>query len=212
MPVYQLNYINNQCGYLVWYIEESEEELLSNLSLNVEQQAIYSSFLHPKRRLEWLASRLAYRELCIYMKIPYIPICKDQNERPYLPDSKTYISISHCFPFAVTAISQQAPIGIDIQIPNYKLQAIKEKYLNELEIENSKQDLEKLCICWCAKEAIYKVYGYRALSFQAIKLAPFEKQKQGAISAQVLNKDHYAVNYQLCSELRYVLAWCRKVN
>lgn len=208
MPLYQLNYINNQYGYLVWHIEESEEELLAKLSL--EEQAVYSSFLHPKKRLEWLASRLAYQELCNYIQAPYIPIGKDQNGRPYLVDSNVHISISHCFPFAVAAISQQTPIGIDIQIPNYKLKVIKEKYFNKSEIENSNQDLEKLCICWCAKEAIYKAYGHKALSFQAINLAPFEKQKQGTIHAYVLATHHYIVEYQVNS--CYVLAWCQMSN
>ncbi|MHB9147827.1 MAG: 4'-phosphopantetheinyl transferase family protein [Candidatus Amoebophilus sp.] len=206
MPIYQLNYTTKQHGYLVWYIEESEEELLRELRLNVEEQATYSNFLNPKRRLEWLASRLAYQKLCTHMQIPCLTVYKDHNGRPYLTDDKIHISLSHCFPFAVAAINQQSPIGIDIQIPNYKLEVIKEKYLNRLEIENSKQDLEKLCICWCAKEAIFKAYGYKALSFQSINLAPFNKKKQGTIHVQVLAKHDYIVHYYI--DPNYVLAWC----
>jgi phosphopantetheinyl transferase len=206
MPVYKLNYTNNPYGYLVWYIKESEEELLSKIRLSLEEQAMYSSLGHFKKRLEWLASRIAYQSLCAHLQIPSIPICKDQNGRPYLAGSKTHISISHCFPFAVVAMGQCTSVGIDIQIPNYKLETTKEKYLSKLEIENSNQDLEKLCICWCAKEAIYKAYGHKGLSLQSINLAPFKKLKRGIIPAKVLSRYHYTVHY--CIDFNYILAWC----
>lgn len=207
MPIYQLNHIDIGRSYLIWYIAESEKTLFNNFNPALAETDIYVNYRQYKKRLEQFTTRLAYKTLCHANNIPYSPILKDKNGRPYLVDEKVHISLSHCFPFAVAAISQGTPIGIDLQIPNYKLQAVQKAYLAKSEMEDSRQDLVKLCIYWCAKEAIYKAHGHKSLSFQSIYIEPFEKKQQGTIHAHVLSHYAYTVDYYL--DLSYVLAWCQ---
>ncbi|HTK21920.1 MAG TPA: 4'-phosphopantetheinyl transferase superfamily protein, partial [Mucilaginibacter sp.] len=59
--------------------------------------------------------------------------------------------------------------------------------------------VEQLYVCWCAKEAVYKCYGQKEVSFaDNISLEPFNFAQQGHLMAH-LNKDavskDYKVNY-----------------
>jgi phosphopantetheinyl transferase len=209
MPIHEVNHLNTQQAYLVWNIKESEEELLTQFKPTLTKAEL-STFKNNKRRLEWLASRIAYKKLCQQLDIPCNSILKDGNGRPYPSNKNHYISLSHCFPYAVAALSQHTPIGIDIQIPHIKLQFVQEKYLNKSEIEEIHQDLEKLCIYWCAKEAIYKAHHQNGLSFRAISIKSFEKAKQGTTYAQIRDRHTYLVNYYL--ESPYTLVWCQMIS
>ena len=209
MPTHQLNHISSSQAYLIWHIQESEQELFNKLAPNPAEVALYDHFKHPKRRLEWLAARLAYQLLCKEMNLPYSLILKEASGRPYLASGKVHVSLSHCFPFVVAAISQNAPIGIDIQLPDPALESVgvQRRFLNNVEIKDSGQDIEKLCIYWSAKEAIYKAHGQQELSAQSISIQAFEKSNQGEIYAQALDKYPYQVHY--CINPNYILAWCQ---
>lgn len=207
MSIQQLKYISSNQGYLVWEIQESEAELLNSYTRMPEESELYEGVKHPRRKLEWLSARIAYQLLCSKMDIAYSPILKDVNGRPYLANEKLHVSISHSFPYVTIGISQYKQIGIDIQVPTPKLEVIQSKFLNKKELENANGDLIKLCICWCAKEAVYKAYGKKGLSFLEININCFNKNMQGSIYAQLPGKDTYLIHYWVTSS--YVLAWCQ---
>lgn len=207
MPVHQLKYISSNQAYLIWKIQESETELLNTYARMPEENKLYEGITHPRKRLEWLSARIAYQLLCSEMDIAYSPILKDINGRPYLANEKLHVSISHSFPYVTIGISHYKRIGIDIQVPTPKLKAIKSKFLNKKELENTNGDLIKLCIYWCAKEAVYKAYGKKGLSFLEININSFNKSTQGSIYAQLPGKDTYLIHYWVISS--YVLAWCQ---
>ena len=190
-------------------MQESEQELFNKLAPTPAEVRLYDHFKHPKRRLEWLATRLAYQLLCKEMSLPHSPILKEVTGRPYLGTDKIHISLSHCFPFVVAIISQNSPIGIDIQLPVPALGSIsvQKRYLNNIEIKDSGQDIDKLCIYWSAKEAIYKAHGQQKLSAQSISIQAFKKSNQGIIYAQVLGKYLYQIHYYIHPS--YILAWCQ---
>ena len=206
MPIHELHHLSSKQAYLIWDIQESEAELFNKLNPSLTEIQLYNQFKHLKRRLEWLATRLAYQLLCHEMNISYSSILKDINGRPYPANQKAYVSLSHSFPYVVAAISVDIPVGIDIQIPNMKLQLIQKKYLSKSEMVDASQDVEKLSVYWCTKEAIYKVHGKKTLSLQAITIKPFEKSSHGTIYVQVLERHHYQVDYSITPT--YTLAGC----
>jgi len=202
-----VNRIDAHTAYLLWLIDESVEELLGRLALTDLEQLAYSQLTHPGRRLAWLAARVALQELGQEFNCPYTGVHKDTWGRPYLAGSKFYVSLSHCFPYALAAIAKQAPIGIDIQWPHKKLQKVQAKFLNGREIKDSAHDVEKLGIYWCAKEAIYKAYGGVGVSLrQDISIEPFVKNSQGTVQGRVASK-RYEVHYSFYRG--HVLAWCQ---
>ena len=120
-------------------------------------------------------------------------------------DSPLHISLAHSSDYALVAFSEQYPIGIDIQWPCQKLLHVKRKFLNDNESQQSGSDLEKLCIYWCAKEALYKMQGGRGLSLKDdICIEEFVKKKRGTVRGTV-RKQLFAVHYRFYSG--YVLAW-----
>jgi 4'-phosphopantetheinyl transferase EntD len=209
MPLDELVAINDNLAYAIWHIQESEEALLQELHANPVDSALYTTFRHPIKRIEWLAARLAYQRLCQEMDIPYEPIRKGLYDRPYIGDGHMHMSLSHCFPFAGAALSKHTPVGIDIEITSPKLINVQSKYLTPIEIADSNQDLEKLCIYWCAKEAVYKAYThvhYSSLLF--IQIEPFSKALRGSLIGHTPSGHHYLIHYQITA--RYILAWCKE--
>ena len=203
MSIHKLYHLDMHTAYLIWYIEEKEEEFIRILNPNEP----FLSIQHTVKRLEFLASRIAYQQLCKEMALPYNPLLKDNIGKPYIANSTACISISHCYPFAVVAISMHSPIGIDIQIPNDKLRIVQEKYLNASELQAVNQDMDKLCLYWCAKEAIYKAEHRETLSFSKIEIMPFIKQEKGTLLGNYLGRYRYSVCYNL--ESAYTICWCQ---
>lgn len=121
--------------------------------------------LHPKKRLEFLASRQLIQRLCEAQQIAYHGIEKDAYGKPHLLQSDYQLSISHSYPMVACAIHPTAPCGIDIESTRPQLAKIKHKFLNSTELERCGSDLHQLCIHWSAKEALYKIHGRKRLSF-----------------------------------------------
>lgn len=209
MPLEELVAIHNNQAYAIWHIQESESTLLEQLQIKSADTRLYTTFRDAIKRREWLAARLVYQQLCQEVQMPYLPIHKGLYGRPYLADVHAHISLSHCFPFAGVILSKHIPVGIDIQIPTPQLLAIQSKYLTLAEIADSKQDIEKLCIYWCAKEAIYKAYThahYPSLSFSHIE--SFSKSSAGQLIGKTPSGHQYVVHYRITPS--YVLAWCEE--
>lgn len=146
----------------VWNIEESEMELAKEVSkTDLEKIKGY----HPKKRQEFLATRQLMSAMCKQEGIQYDGIRKDEFGKPHLIDSPFHISVSHAYPMVACMINKTAPCGIDIEKPRPQLNRIKKKFLNDIELERCGDDLDLLCLHWCAKEALYKIYGRKQLIF-----------------------------------------------
>jgi 4'-phosphopantetheinyl transferase len=210
MPLCSFTKISKYGAYLLWHIDEPEEVLLRDSELSTLTQIAYREIMHPRKRRECLAARLALKKLLAQLGHEYTELQKDPWGRPYLASSSLHLSIAHCYPFAFAAVDQQHAIGIDIQLPCKKLQSVKEKFLNEEEIQDSGNDLEKLCIYWCAKEAVYKAHGGQAVSLKhGISIRAFTKRDQGAIWGHIETK-RFVVYYSFYEG--YVLAWSREAG
>jgi 4'-phosphopantetheinyl transferase len=207
MPLQQLIRLNSDQAYGIWHIQETEEELAANLQPALAAGAAYSSFKHPQKRLEWLATRVAYQQVCQALQTPCMGILKTPNGRPYLANNYGYVSLSHCFPFAAVMVSMSTPVGIDIQIAYPKLAVVQAKYLSYSERIVSNQDLEKLGIYWAAKEAIYKNHVISPLSLSQIRITTFAKAASGIVQGYVPSQHNYTVHYQATPA--YILAWSR---
>jgi len=186
MPPCNFTKISNHSAQLLWHITEPEEVLLRESELSALEQTAYQKIAHPRKKREWLAARLALKKLLSKLGHEYTDLRKDAWGRPHLTDSSLYLSIAHNFPFAFAAVDQQNSIGIDIQLPCQKLQNVKEKFLDHEEIKDSGNNLEKLCIYWCAKEAVYKSQGGLNLSLKHdIRISTFTKRDQGTLWGKI---------------------------
>ena len=163
----------NNYDYIIWHINESEEELRTQLE-HPEYYADKVKNLKPgsKRMMEVLAVRCALKVLFNgeEQQVRY-----DEYGAPALSDG-TCISISHTSEYAAVCVSPH-PVGIDIERIGNRVQRVVSKFLKEeelvvLQMETNQPDLATITpfhgdmltlalhLAWSAKEAIYKVLGH----------------------------------------------------
>lgn len=189
MPLHKIEVINEDCIWGIWQITEPIEQLLNILQANTYDLGYLDSVTHEGKRLESLAVRVLAQRLLSYWQITYKGIIKDIHDKPYLADCPYHISVSHTYGYAVVIIHRLFKVGIDIEFVKEKLIKVAPKYLSTVELRNAQDDLEKLCIYWCAKEVLYKKNGMKFLSLKdEIFIYPFTKQFSGIIRGEILKQ------------------------
>jgi phosphopantetheinyl transferase len=157
--------IDEHTLYAIWKISESVEELRSAIRLREVEETLYHSFVAESRKKQWLAYRLLIREL---LKPDEFPVEYDASGKPFLAGSDFHISVTHTDDLAAVIISRHARVGIDIEKIKLRIEKVREKFLNPEESASigKERGLEQLTLAWCAKEALYKLYGRRNLDFR----------------------------------------------
>ena len=199
MPLLLSKQIDEQSAYAVWNIQETFLELPY---LSPEP---FPAELNPVRQAEWIVGRILVKSLCEKFDIKFDGISKEANGKPYLDGKDGHISISHSFPIAAAMIHLNKPCGIDMERPRDKHDYAKMKYLHSSEM-TYKDDLQKLCTIWCAKEVIYKIFGRKFLSLKDEIKVSFESES--IIKGEILKKDHestHQIHYEWVKE--YLLAF-----
>lgn len=200
MPLHTNKYINEHASLLIWKIEESVDWFLSQLLLDEDEQKKYTEFRTDQRRVHWLAYRHLLKN--IVGKGQSIRVRYDKNNKPYIDLRDHHISVSHSGDYATVIISKTFPVGVDIEKVSPRLHKVADKFLSQEEtgIDLNAMPADGLCLHWCAKEALYKLYGERNLDFREHMriLSPPQNLKgpfRGAI-----NKDGSEMVYELVSE------------
>lgn len=210
MALVHFEEINPESCWGIWKIDESEEQLLYQLNPGKTDQVHFDSIQHPRIRLESIASRMIVKELTERYNYEYQGIFKNKNGKPFLYNSPLHISYSHTEQFAAAIIHTEKPCGIDMEHIQEKMMRVSARFLSEKELQSTGNDLEKICIYWCAKEAMYKLYNLKDTEFKGnLKVSPFEKEKRGELEGVIhvgsfLSKTE--VQYQLFGEV--VVAFC----
>jgi len=163
MPLLQTIAINNHSKVLIWKITESLEEIESGIELT----------RNSKERLEGMKSEihqkgfLSVRQLLKEAGYTDDDLMYDGYGKPHLKDGR-FISITHSFIFSAIIISDEKPVGIDIEKRRDKIVKIAHKF-TPIEayksIANHDALVSKLTIVWGAKESLYKIYGKKKLLF-----------------------------------------------
>jgi 4'-phosphopantetheinyl transferase len=176
--------LDESTEFAIWKIEESAEELYAQLQLRDHEEKVLGGLNNGKRNLHWLSTRVLLRQLL--NTDDYIDCQVDEHGKPYLPDSPYHISFSHSYDYAAVMISKDKAVGIDIEIIKNKIERVKDKFLIKEEISflDDRHKIEHLYICWCAKEAVYKLQGKRNVSFKDdIRLHKFPYARAGNFPA-----------------------------
>ncbi|MBE7652144.1 4'-phosphopantetheinyl transferase family protein [Tenacibaculum finnmarkense] len=163
MPVHKTLTVNSNTNVLIWKIEESFEELSENITLNnrsINRLNSMKSDLHRK-------GFLSVRQLLKQANYTDNDLIYDEFGKPHLKDGK-FISITHSFIFSAIIISDDKPVGIDIEKQRDKIVKIAPKFTpieQYKSIANHDALVNKLTIVWGAKESLYKIYGKKKLHF-----------------------------------------------
>lgn len=181
--------VDDDTEFALWKIEEQADELYNQLQLDEQEKAYYERLKGGKRNLHWLGTRVLLRRM---LKTDEYIDCKvDAHGKPYLVSLPYHISLSHSFDYAAVMISKE-PVGIDIEQIKEKVERIAHKFLRkeELAFINDEYRVQELYVCWCVKEAVYKCYGQKEISFlDNIVLEPFRFEGHGLVKAHLTKGD-----------------------
>ncbi|MDO6742978.1 4'-phosphopantetheinyl transferase superfamily protein [Tenacibaculum soleae] len=163
MPVHKTLTVNETTKVLIWKIEESFEDLADGITLTQRSSDRLNNMKSDLHRRGFLSVRH------LLNKVGYTDadLVYDEFGKPHLKDGK-FISITHSFTFSGIIISDDKPVGIDIEKQRDKILKIAHKF-TPIEayksIANHDALVSKLTIVWGAKESLYKIYGKKKLLF-----------------------------------------------
>jgi 4'-phosphopantetheinyl transferase len=158
MPVFQVKNISKDINIGIWKITETEDELLKILIDKGFDKSTSYQTKNKQRLKQWLATRILLSEFFENTNITY-----DELGKPHL-NNGWFISISHSNEFVAINLNKNNHCGIDIEKITPKIERIKHKFLNPIDLQNV-TSLEKLTLYWGAKEALYKYYGRKEVLF-----------------------------------------------
>lgn len=197
MPLFEFEQTGNQCVWGVWHLEETEEELAFSAWEQCPEELI-----SQQKRLEWLAGRVLIKTLLEKIGLEYAGIMKDEFGKPFLKELPLHISLTHSYPYVAAQINQMHSVGIDLEQPKQKLLAIGPRVLSPTELTDAGNDVVKHCVYWCAKEALYKIFGKRGLHFaDQLNVEPFALNNSGTLKGVITVNDQKQ-NVNLIYQLR----------
>ena len=158
-------FIDESSLYAIWKITESVDELHGSIELKAREEELYRSFVAESRKKQWLAYRILIRKL---LEPQEFPVEYDEVGKPFLAGSHYHISVSHTGDLAAVIMSSKGKVGIDLEKIRPRIENVKDKFMNDYELGRLIQghELEQMTLTWCAKEALYKLYGIRTLDFR----------------------------------------------
>ncbi|MBQ19759.1 MAG: 4'-phosphopantetheinyl transferase superfamily protein [Vicingaceae bacterium] len=189
MPLFLIKKPNNHVDIAVWKISESQDELLEMLKDKVSEPDDAMTSSNQSKFSQRIAVRLLLAHFFDSFTLEY-----DDKGKPHLADQEdVHISISHANEFVAIAVNYQEPCGVDIEKISAKALRVKNKFMNEKELDLVAENEELATTMWSAKEALYKYYGRKEVIFDtdlsltnlsltecdfigSIKLNGFEKQ------------------------------------
>lgn len=183
----------------IWRIEESAEWFRSQLMLDEKEKELIDAIKHPQRKLHWLSSRVLIRTLMQTNR--FIHLESDLNGKPVIRNFPVELSLSHSADLSALLLSKKFKVGIDIEQMDHKVLRIQHKFVSEKELQwvSEEERVEQLYAIWCAKEAMYKLYGQKKLDFrQHLFVERFDYADSGLINGKILKGD-----YSLELKVRY---------
>ncbi|MBN2737374.1 MAG: 4'-phosphopantetheinyl transferase superfamily protein [Spirochaetales bacterium] len=161
---------NELCSYFLKAVKI--EVIAKNLEFYVSQLSnreneLFSSYRNQKRKMEWLAGRIALKALLkekFSTNNEAVEILKNPLGAPYINNNdKIWISISHSHNMAIVAAALY-PIGIDVEYLESQPRLSHQLFFNSEEtafFDTLKDDQKKFSIIksWTFKEAVSKVLG-----------------------------------------------------
>jgi 4'-phosphopantetheinyl transferase len=204
------HYLNENSILGVWKIEENITDLLSIVTLSIDDKKKYKSFRSTSRKQEFLSVRALLKELLgNEARIVY-----NKNNKPFLKDGSYFISISHSHNLTAILLSTHEKVGIDLEYMSSNITAFAFKFINRREKIARDKEMKKyhLYIHWCAKEALYKICDKEGISLRKdITIEPFDVNDSGEIKGWVRTGriderfDLFYTRYE-----NYALVWTRK--
>lgn len=174
--------LDNGLQIVVWNLTETLEDLVELTSLTDEEREVWEAISVPSKKREFLAGKYVLERACDLLNIVYLGMEKDENGKPHLAGREYEISLTHTEDFIAVVFSRHSAVGIDLEKPREQIFRILPRLYSPEEVAAVNGDLDTATIYWSAKEALYKLYGKRAVDFRKhLKLLGSDGDLEGLI-------------------------------
>jgi phosphopantetheinyl transferase len=207
MPLFYQQNINATTKMAIWAIEEPlvffESKLLGRVVAS-------KNSMHPVKRTQHLAARLLLQELLPEVDLNSIEYAA--NGKPYFVNESVHFSVSHCNGYAACVISEEGPVGIDIELIQDRIKKVAPKFLHHSELEkintlNEEAQLKEMSFVWAAKEAMYKMNEKLGIDFsEHLRVEGLANNTNGMMSGSILS-EAAALDVKIHYELRDHFIW-----
>ncbi len=195
MPLYKTATINKNIRLAIWKIDESERFLLDSIHLSERDNALFSAIKHPDKRLEFLAGRNLIKHAFAALGIQQQQVFRNKYGKPELETDHIQLSLSHTAAYVTLLIGNNINVGIDIEMPQPKMEKVAQRLFNKEELALCDGSLSNFCKVWSAKEVLFKLYMKGGINF---KEHLFVSSKDNFETCEgTVTKDGYARNYQM---------------
>jgi hypothetical protein len=210
MPLHLSSFPNLNSRLLVWSIDETIDELHTNIVLTEQSKQRMNSMksdLHQR-------AFLSVRQLLLRLGYADADLHYDVTGKPHLRDGK-YISISHSHQLAVLFVSDQA-VGVDVELIREKVAKIGPKFCaTELPflVPDLTTETERLTVIWGAKEAVFKIVNREGISFKDhVFVAPFDLNSAETTTTLAFDSQfrQFKIKYQFIAN--YALVYAFELN
>jgi len=146
----------------VWKVSSVLNDLRKNPSLSAKELEELSTLKSEKRKIEFLACRIALKDLFNNK----LELKHHESGKPYIKEAN-HISISHSKDYIAIAYGEEN-IGIDIEQAHEKLLKLIPRILSESELTQFQQNptTENACKMWGIKESVLKYIGDKNLNYR----------------------------------------------
>lgn len=204
MPVVSVEQLADGSTLGLWRFDE-EPQTLAELhpSLKMLYDRWKTMYRSTIRIIEKLAAHALLMKIDGLSPDEMLPVIQHQASGcPYLDDGR-YISISHTKGYVALMLSEDHPVGVDIEYRSDRVAKIAHMFLRD---DETTDDIDEQLIIWCAKEAAYKLFSSDKLTFQQMKV-----EREGRPSDHILQLTNLlrqqSVNLNYRFENDYVLVY-----
>lgn len=192
----------------LWWLNETSEQLWTHNLLQPAEKKLYSGFTHERRKCEFLATR----NLLNHIFDGDFLLKYEDTGRPMLIRPDRHISISHSMKMAAVIVSP-TPAGIDVEPISRNVEKAASRFLSDSEMiwtENTCNPNFYKLLCWCAKEAIFKMKRMRNVDFSKhINILPIDKlEKQPFKAIFTIENLIEEIQLQYITEKNHIIVWC----
>lgn len=190
----------------VWSSVEPESSLRQYLRLGSSEMALLEGVSSPTRRREILTVRRLLLEVCG----PERKLMYDKNGKPLL-DNGACISISHSRDHVALIVSEQHPVGIDIEALRPQISSLSKKFIAEDEKIRwgDRLDEPMMHLIWGAKEVLFKLYAKGGIDFKTdLLVEPAENDDINAVLTRPDSRFSVPIRHRLLDG--FMLVWAVK--
>jgi len=153
------DYINlEESNFISLFVEPKIN--IKSTYLTDKEELYLKKITNENRKQEFLQIRALRNKTIGEIEIDYT-----KSGKPFLVNSKEYISISHSQNF-IGILKAPFDVGLDIEEINERITKIKNRFLNEKELKMFDSSIENLTIAWTLKEALFKLCARNGVDFR----------------------------------------------